>query len=178
MSDPQVILITGIMAAGKSSVAQALAERLPRSVHLRGDIFRRMIVSGRVEMSPEQSGEALQQLRLRYQLAAHSAGLYAQAGFTVVYQDVILGPILRDVVEMLASQLPTAVVVLCPRPDIVAQREAGRAKIGYAAWTPEMLDHALRTDTPHLGLWLDTSDLTVGQTVDAILLRLQDAVIR
>ena len=47
MEAPQVILITGNMAAGKSSVAQSLAERLPKSVHLRGDVFRRMIVSGR-----------------------------------------------------------------------------------------------------------------------------------
>ncbi|MEZ4664472.1 MAG: adenylyl-sulfate kinase [Caldilineaceae bacterium] len=31
---PAIILITGLMAAGKSSVAQALAERLAKSVHL------------------------------------------------------------------------------------------------------------------------------------------------
>lgn len=31
-----VTLITGVMAAGKSTVVQALAERLPRSVHVRG----------------------------------------------------------------------------------------------------------------------------------------------
>ena len=46
---PPVYLITGMMASGKSTVAQALAERLPRSVHVRGDLFRRMIVSGRVD---------------------------------------------------------------------------------------------------------------------------------
>lgn len=40
---PDVILITGAMAAGKSSLAHALAERLPQSVHLRGDIFRCMM---------------------------------------------------------------------------------------------------------------------------------------
>jgi hypothetical protein len=33
----------------------------------------------------------------------------------------------------------------------------------------EDLDGALRTGTPRIGLWLDTSDLTVEQTVDAIL---------
>src|ERR1700734_2435540 len=47
-----VILITGIQAAGKSSVAQAVAERLDRSVHLRGDVFRKMIVNGRASMGP------------------------------------------------------------------------------------------------------------------------------
>jgi predicted kinase len=56
---PQLILITGLMAAGKSTVAQRLAERLPKSVHLRGDVFRRMIVNGQAEMggggSPTQA---------------------------------------------------------------------------------------------------------------------------
>jgi adenylylsulfate kinase-like enzyme len=47
-----VFLVTGIQAAGKSTVAQALAERLERSVHVRGDLFRRMVVNGGVEMGP------------------------------------------------------------------------------------------------------------------------------
>jgi hypothetical protein len=47
-----VVVITGIMASGRSTVAQLLAERLPRSVHVRGDVLRTMIVSGRQEASP------------------------------------------------------------------------------------------------------------------------------
>ena len=53
-----VYLITGIQAAGKSTVAQALAERLPRAAHVRGDAFRRMIVSGGVPMTPDAGEEA------------------------------------------------------------------------------------------------------------------------
>jgi chloramphenicol 3-O-phosphotransferase len=172
MTEPEIILITGIMASGKSTVAQALAERLPKSVHLRGDIFRRMIVNGRLEMAPGAPEEALKQLQLRYELAALTADRYCDAGFTVVYQDVILGPILTDVVERLKRNRRVAVVVLTPSPEIVAQREAGRGKTGYGEWTPAMLDHGLRTDTPRIGLWLDTSALSVAQTVDAILAQL------
>lgn len=120
MADSRIILITGIMAAGKSTVAQALAERLPASVHLRGDVFRRMIVNGRAEATPDLSDSARRQLRLRYQLAVDAADLYAQAGFTVVYQDVVLGPMLGEVAAMLSARQPTAVVVLCPPPDVVA----------------------------------------------------------
>lgn len=47
-----ILLITGIQAAGKSTVAQLLAERLPRSVHVRGDLFRRMVINGRADMTP------------------------------------------------------------------------------------------------------------------------------
>ncbi|HEY2553556.1 MAG TPA: zeta toxin family protein [Streptosporangiaceae bacterium] len=43
-----VFLVTGIQAAGKSTVAQALAKKFERSVHVRGDLFRRMMVNGRV----------------------------------------------------------------------------------------------------------------------------------
>ena len=86
-----VILITGIQAAGKWSVAQAVAERLDRSVHLRGDVFRRMIVNGRARMGPaDPPDEAVRQLRLRYRLAAQAADGYAEAGFTVVLQTPVM----------------------------------------------------------------------------------------
>ena len=69
-SAPQqaIILITGIQAAGKSTIAQILAERLPRSVHVRGDLFRRMVINGRADMTPDPSAEAVRQLRLRHRL--------------------------------------------------------------------------------------------------------------
>src|SRR3954451_696316 len=98
------------MAAGKSTVAQVLAERFSRSVHLRGDAFRRMIVSGRQDMDAAPSAEALAQLRLRYELMAQAADRYLAAGFTVVAQDVILGPLLADVVALFAT--PPTVIVL------------------------------------------------------------------
>lgn len=75
-----VVLVTGVMAAGKSTVAQALAEALPRAAHVRGDVFRRMIVSGREEYVPGAGGEAEAQLRLRYRLSAATADAYAEAG--------------------------------------------------------------------------------------------------
>ncbi|MGH3053682.1 MAG: AAA family ATPase [Gaiellaceae bacterium] len=89
------------MAAGKSTVSRLLALRFDRGVHLEGDVFRRSIVSGRVEMTPDPSPEAVEQLRLRYKLER----LYA--GFV--------------------------------------------------------------SDTPHVGLWLDTSDQTAEETVEEIL---------
>ncbi len=176
--EPGIILITGIMASGKSTIAQALAERLSKSVHLRGDMFRRMIVNGRTDMGTDFGDEAYAQLRLRYELAAFTADRYCAAGFTVVYQDVIIGAVLQEVVDRLKSLRPLHVVVLCPSPDVVAQREAGRDKIGYSSWTPQMLDDGLRNETPHIGLWLDTSALTVHETVDHILAHLEGAAVR
>lgn len=172
---PCVVLVTGVMASGKSTVAQALAERLPRAAHVRGDVFRRMIVSGREEMLPDPSPEALAQLRLRYRLSAAAADAYAEAGWTAVVQDVVLGGELARYTALVRTR-PLYVVVLAPRPAAVAAREERRAKTGYGgAWTVRALDRSLREDTPRLGLWLDTSDQTPGETVDAILASLPAA---
>ena len=174
-----VVVVSGVMAAGKSTVGELLARRWERGVHLRGDVFRRMIVSGRAEMAPGAGDEAARQLELRYRLAARTAETYAEAGFAVVLQDVILGPYLARVVELVRVR-PLHVVVLAPAPAVVAEREAGRAKTGYGygdGWTPAGLDAVLRAETPRLGLWLDTSRLTAEQTVDAILARLPESAV-
>ncbi|WLW54644.1 AAA family ATPase [Streptomyces sp. YU58] len=165
-----VVVITGVMAAGKSTVAQALAERLPRAAHVRGDVFRRMIVAGRAEYEPGAGVEAEDQLRLRHRLSAATADAYAEAGFTAVVQDVLLGEHLTAYVEQIRTR-PLYVVVLAPRAETVAAREADRAKTGYGggAWTVPALDAALRASNPRIGLWLDTSELTVTETVEKIL---------
>lgn len=173
-----VVLITGVSAAGKSTVADLLARRFERGVHVKGDVFRRMVVSGRDERYAEGAEEARRQLRLRYRLGADTANAFHEAGFAVVVQDVILGDVLADYVSAITAR-PLAVVVLAPRLDVVARREADRPKTAYRD-TPEMaqLDRALRTGTPRLGLWLDNSDQTPEESVDEIVERaLSDGVV-
>lgn len=165
----RLYIITGAMAAGKSTVAQLLAERLPKSVHLRGDLFRRMIVNGAAEMGPVLSEEAKAQLALRHHLACNAARAYAGAGFAVVYQDILIGASLKDVAERLAD-LDPLIVMLNPKADVLARRDAGRQKTGYGeGFPPEVLADALERETPRLGLWLDTSDMTAEEVVDRIL---------
>ncbi|MDP4523606.1 AAA family ATPase [Bacillus halotolerans] len=158
-----VYLITGVMAAGKSTVAQLLSERLDKSVHVRGDIFRKMIVNGEMQMSDTPSAEALEQLRLRYRLAANVSDMYAEAGFHTVVQDVIIGPMLEEMVKLI-SYRPLYVIVLAPRADIIAARESARKKKGYGDISIESLDAVLQSETPRLGLWLDSSEMTPEET--------------
>lgn len=171
--DAKIILITGIMASGKSTVAQLLAERLDNSVHLRGDVFRRMIVNNRKEVTPDAGDAVIEQLKLRYRLAAQSADLYYEAGYSVIVQDVVIGPMLNEFISYVRHR-PLHVVVLCPDTEVVALREASRAKTGYGAWTVEALDHVLQAETPRLGLWLDSSSMTAGETVAEILSGLEN----
>jgi len=48
---------------------------------------------------------------------------------------------------------------------------------GYGDWTAEALDTMLR-DTPRLGLWLDSSNQAADQTVEEILRRADEALVR
>lgn len=171
---PSILLVTGAMAAGKSTVAQTLAERLDRSVHLRGDIFRRMIISGRETPAPGMQPEAAAQLLLRYELAALVARRYVASGYTVIYQDVILGAPLSTVCTLLRDE-DLGIVVLRPSVQTIEQREANRPKKGYRGFSPTDLDAILEVETPRLGLWLDTSRQSVEETVDAILERLPES---
>lgn len=174
---PKVIAITGIQAAGKSTVAQHLAERLERSAHVRGDTFRRMLVNGQAPVVPDGGEQMQNELTLRYRIAAMVADEYAGAGFTAVVQDVILGNDLAEFANEVRTR-PLGIVVLAPDPQAVARREQGRNKTAYKdGWTVDGLNQVLHDETPKLGLWLDTSNQTPSQTVDEILARLPEAIV-
>jgi chloramphenicol 3-O-phosphotransferase len=159
------VLITGVSAAGKSTVAQVLAERLPRAAHVRGDTFRRMVVSGRADMTPEPIDEAVRQLHLRYRIAATTADLYADAGFTPIVQDVILGADLERFTKLIRTR-PLHVIVLAPDPAAVEH---------LVEQTVTLLDQVLHRETPRIGLWLDTSRQSPEETVEEILSRIGEA---
>jgi predicted kinase len=166
-------LLTGPSAAGKTTVARLLAEHFPRGVHVEGDAFRRSVVTGREEMTPKPSQEALAQLRLRYRLAAMVADAYFGEGFTVVLEDVVAGPLLEECTTMIRSR-PLHVVVLLPTAETLRVREASRQDAAaYASWSIQQLRDLFERDTPRIGLWLDNSRESPEQTVKEIL-RLTD----
>ena len=151
-------------------MAQLLAEQLPRSVHVRGDVFRRMIINGRADMTPDPSAEAIAQLRLRHRLTAAACDAYFRSGFTVVAQDVILGEHFPEMITLI-TQRPLLAIVLTASPEVLLARDTDRAKTAYQAWTPAGLDKILHDETPRLGLWIDTTRQTPADTVQDILTR-------
>jgi len=170
------VLITGISAAGKSTVAEMLARRFDLAVHVKGDVYRRMVVAGRAEMTSSPSEEAWRQLRLRYRLGATTADAYYAAGFAVILQDVVIGSVLSEYIGAIRTR-PLYVVVLAPSPEVVMRREAGREKVAYRGEPNgvEALDLALRRETPRVGLWIDSSRQTPEETVEVILREAPDA---
>lgn len=164
------------MAAGKSTVAEALARQLPRSVHVRGDLFRRMIINGRADMSLEPSEEAWRQLALRYDLAARTADAYAAEGFDAIVQDVIIGPELAGFIERIHTRT-RHLIVLSPSVTALQWREEQRAKAGYVHFSPAALDRVLQDETARIGYWLDSSAQTPEETVADILANLDRAAV-
>jgi chloramphenicol 3-O-phosphotransferase len=122
-------------------------------------------------MTPDPSPEALEQLLLRYRLAAEAADGYVESGFTVALEDVVVGSLLGEYRAMIRSR-PCHVVVLLPSAEAVAAREEGRADRGYfGGWTVERHYAEFVATTPRVGLWLDTTEQTPEETVDEILER-------
>lgn len=165
-----IYVITGVMASGKSTVAEALARNLEKCVHLRGDVFRKMIVTGREDMCECPSKEALHQLDMRYSITAKAAMEYYDNGFSVVVQDNFIGEKLLYFIEFL-KQYPIYVIVLNPDIKSIEQREQKRGKRGYVGFTVESLHNIFIKEMPKIGLWLDTTNMSVEETVIEILTR-------
>lgn len=171
----RLVLVTGAQAAGKTTVARALAERLPRAVHVDGEAIHAMVVTGEVPMTLPAPSEAVEQLFLRWMGSIAVAETYQQAGFDAVISDTVSGDFLDDFLDFV-SPAPLHLVVLHPGADTLRAREAARGKTGYHdAATVAALSEAVDHGTRRVGLWLDTSTHSVTQTVEAILARLSEA---
>lgn len=174
----KVVLITGMQAAGKSTIAPLLASHLgPPAATVDGDVYYRGVVAGAVGMTPEPEPEALRQLQLRYYASALVARHYIEAGFDFVCSDIILGEHVARWLDAFEGVAEPHLVVLTPSVDSIVEREVGRGSNSYRDWQgPGMtLADAVRSlqeglqDIPHRGLWLDTTAQTAEQSVAEIL---------
>ncbi|TMB66865.1 MAG: phosphotransferase [Chloroflexi bacterium] len=171
---PRVIVVTGIQAAGKSTVARLLAERFKRGVHIEADVLQQMIVSGGEWITEPGviGGAAARQLRLRLHNACLLAVSFLDAGFTPVIDDIIIGERFDQLKSELAG-LPFELIVLAPSPVIVAaKRDEGRGKRVLGEKWARYLDDALRETMAGEGIWVDSSDQTPEETVREIIRRL------
>lgn len=92
-TERRIIVVTGIQAAGKSTVARLLAQQFTRGVHVEADTLQHMIVSGSegVREPGMPTGEAAHQYLLRLKHTCLLGRSFAEAGFTAVLDDIILG---------------------------------------------------------------------------------------
>ena len=160
-----LFVISGVPASGKSTVARLLASRLDREVYVPGDTIRSMVISGHAAAGDAQ----LDQLLLRYQAALALAGVYLEAGFDVIVEDVIIGQVLRQFLGLVPVP-EMQLVFLDPNTASLSERDANRTKTAYGErWNVRQLRDVMHLETARIGLWLDSTELSAEQTVDAIL---------
>jgi hypothetical protein len=174
-------LVTGAQASGKSTVADLLARRFPRGVHVRGGQFYRWAVQGWVHVGEPDEGEARRLLDLRYRLSSTVANEYSAAGFTTVVQDNIYGVDVDRWFGRITST-PKYLVVLRPTVEVVEARDLERqrtqGKVAYrGGFTPAINDVHVAATRRDIGLWLDTSEQSADQTVEEIVARAGDALV-
>jgi chloramphenicol 3-O-phosphotransferase len=174
-----LFVISGISAAGKSTVARLLTGRFERGVCVPGDTIREMVVSGRAEMRPDAGADQLRHLLLRYAATLAVAEVFLDGGFDVVVEDVIIGPILPDFLELVPVP-EFHLVFLDPDAAAIKQREQQRDQVAYGPdrWSVSGLQAILREQTDRIGLWLDTTGQTAERTVEAILANLDASRVR
>jgi predicted house-cleaning noncanonical NTP pyrophosphatase (MazG superfamily)/predicted kinase len=120
-----VLILTGPPGSGKSTVAQLVAERITRSVHLESDLFFHWIVGGYVEpWLPESHDQNTFVMRLVGDVAA----AYAEAGYFTIVDGMLLPDwFYVPVTNALTSAgLNVATVILRPSLEVCLERASSR----------------------------------------------------
>ena len=170
-----VYLVTCTPGAGKSTVARALTRRFTHGVHLPLDDLREWVVAGIAHPVPEWTPETSRQFALARAAAVAAARIYADDGFAVVLDDVVLPLEAKRAYLAPLASYKLRPVLLCPRLEVALARNAARRT---KAFDPATLAETIRRLAPSMTAdryarsgWqvVDSSDLTVEETVDAIL---------
>ncbi|MEP7331643.1 MAG: hypothetical protein ABI692_06095 [Terracoccus sp.] len=146
----RLFLVSGALAANTTAVGAALARSFERAVAIDAAVFDHMVVAGRDPYREPPRAEQLRQLFLRWSAAIATAQTYQLEGFDAVISDTVLGDHLEDFLDLVSPETLHLVVLL-----------------------PEQLDRR----TPRWGLWVDSSEQTVDETVTTVLSRLEESVV-
>jgi chloramphenicol 3-O-phosphotransferase len=170
-----VFVISGVVGTGKSSVSAALMGRFERGIHIPVDDIRSWVVAGYADPNKPWNDETDLQFRLARGGAAHMARSYSDAGFAVALDDVLRPHEVDEIFTPVLTGRALIRVLLYAPLEVVLHRNATRTNKDFDTSVLEdtirMLHEQVDPDAEHWPGWLvlDTSRMTIDQTVEAIL---------
>jgi predicted kinase len=177
-----IFLLAGAPAVGKSTTGQALAAKYAKSIHIKVDDIRSMVVSGLVHPG-RLTQELVDQVLAARASAIAMARIYHKAGFAVVIDD-FYDPHsdLEEYRELIAAER-VFTILLYPRFATALERNIKRS--GHSDHS-EYIARGIEAVYGHLELsldnlrqkgWLilDTSNQTVDETVREIVEQMEAA---
>jgi tRNA uridine 5-carbamoylmethylation protein Kti12 len=167
---PEVLILTGPPAAGKSTVAQALAERYDRVAHVRVDALRHFVTpTGYVHpWGPPAAWQRQQRLAIRNACAL--ALNFLEERFAVIVDDIVTT---REEVDLYLGALEPAgvrvhLVRLLPRLDVCKERNRVRAGERIPERRLEAVYERFVAAGEAGGVMIDNSELSSYATADKV----------
>jgi chloramphenicol 3-O-phosphotransferase len=165
---PEVLILTGPPAAGKSSVARALADRYDRVAHIEVDTLRHFVTATGYVAPGKPGFERQQDLATRN--ACSLARNFLEERFAVIIDDVVVEPEhLRQYLDQLrAAGAPVHFVRLLPGLDTVLARNQAKVEGRMPAERVEKVWRDFGAAGEIGGVTVDSTGLTAAETADKL----------
>lgn len=159
------VVVSGMPAAGKTTITELAARLLPRAVQIKADGLNAMILSGRVWRLGEPADEASRQADLCDRNLCSLANNFIDSGFTVLMDQLVVDRAELDFLLSLLAPRPVMLVTLAPTVEVCQHRNTIRhpdERFDFDGY--DQLEAALWRDFHNVGWWFETSTLTPDET--------------
>lgn len=160
-----IYLISGLSGSGKSAISKELAKKLKKSFYIEVDKIRELVISG--YSSPfkwdKETSRQFELATLNTIALAKNAERY---GFEVIIDDVVF----MEQEKLYLQMLPEAKRIwICPNLETIQKRNIEREKNIPSNLVSKLYSHLSYREEDRNWIRLDTSNLSVSESIEAIL---------